>query len=51
MGGGCSTHVRNETWGNLKGRDHLQDLDVDGRIIICEIGWEGKLWTDSAGSG
>jgi hypothetical protein len=21
-------------WGNLRGRDHLEDLGVDGRIIL-----------------
>jgi len=21
-------------WGDLRGRDHLEDLDVDGRIIL-----------------
>jgi hypothetical protein len=21
-------------WGDLKGRDHVEDLDVDGRIIL-----------------
>jgi hypothetical protein len=33
--------------GNLKGRDHLEDLSVDGKIIlewIREIGWEGVDW-------
>jgi len=40
MGGACSTYGRKGEvytglwWGNLKERDHLEDLDVDGRIIL-----------------
>jgi hypothetical protein len=33
--------------GNLKGRDHLEDLGVDGKDIrmdVREIGWEGVQW-------
>jgi hypothetical protein len=31
---------------NLKGKDHLQDLGVDGRIILKLIFKEdGKVWT------
>jgi hypothetical protein len=32
---------------NLKGRDHVEDLDVDGRIILqCILGtYDGKVWT------
>jgi hypothetical protein len=26
--------------GNLKGRDHLEDLDVDGKIILEYILWK-----------
>jgi hypothetical protein len=36
MDGECSMHGRNETCtliGNMKGRDHLEDLRVDGKII------------------
>jgi hypothetical protein len=33
---------------NLKGRDHSEDIGVDGRImlewILPEIGWEGVDW-------
>jgi len=29
---------------NLKGRDHLEDLGVDGRIVLEEIGWGGMVW-------
>jgi len=39
-------------WGNLRERDHLEHLDIDGRIILkCifkrrEVGWGGMglLW-------
>jgi len=24
-------------WGNLKERDHLEDLDIDGRIILTLV--------------
>jgi hypothetical protein len=40
MGGVCSTHGRDEKfrqyfgWKKLKGRDHSEDLGVDGRIIL-----------------
>jgi hypothetical protein len=39
MGRICSTHGRDEKfildfgWKNLKRRDHLQNLDVDGKIL------------------
>jgi hypothetical protein len=30
---------------NLKGRDHLEDLGIDGKIILEWItGWEGVDW-------
>jgi hypothetical protein len=31
-------------WGHLRGRDHLEDLGVDGEIILSWIlkTWEGK---------
>ena len=37
-------------WGNLRDRDHLEDLRVDGRIILnlwsrSEIGaWTALMW-------
>ena len=32
-------------WDNLRERDHLQDLDIDGRIIFkWEVGWGGVDW-------
>jgi hypothetical protein len=30
-------------WGNLKERDHLGDLDVDGRIILR---WIFREWDE-----
>jgi hypothetical protein len=40
MGGAHNIHLRDEKcaqifWlGNLKGKDHLEDLGVDGRILL-----------------
>jgi hypothetical protein len=40
MAGECSTYERHGKfiqyfdWKNLKGRDHLEDLDIDGEIIL-----------------
>jgi hypothetical protein len=40
VGGACNTHGRDEKWikklwsVNLNGRDHLEDLGVDRRIIL-----------------
>jgi hypothetical protein len=38
-------------WGNLRERDHLEDLDVDGRILLKwtfnkwdEEAWTGLIW-------
>jgi hypothetical protein len=32
---------------NLKGRDHLEDLNVDGKIVLEWILWKlgGKVWS------
>ena len=38
-------------WENLRERDHLEDPDVDGRIILRylqEVGCEGMDWIDVA---
>jgi hypothetical protein len=37
-------------WGDLRERDHLQDLDVDGRGILKWIkwDWEDMDWSDMA---
>jgi hypothetical protein len=36
--------------GNLKERDHLGDLGVDGRIILTWIfgKWDVRIWTGSS---
>jgi hypothetical protein len=40
MGGACGTHGKDETciqysgWKTLKGRDHSEDLGIDGKIIL-----------------
>ena len=39
-------------WGNLRKRDHLEDLGLDGRINtktdLQEVGWVGTDWIDLA---
>jgi hypothetical protein len=53
VGGACSTHGRDEKYitkflsENPKGRDHSEDLGVDGRSILkCILGKVGgKVWT------
>jgi hypothetical protein len=38
-------------WGNLRERDHLEDVLVDGRMILKKIkedGWGDTEWTDLA---
>ena len=34
-------------WGDLRERDHLEDLGVDGRVILNWTfkTWAGKAWT------
>ena len=38
-------------WGNLRERDHFEDLSIDGRIILRKIfrkwdvgAWNGSIW-------
>jgi hypothetical protein len=36
----------NERWGTLKERDHLEDIGVDGGIILnMSSKWDGEAWT------
>ena len=53
MGGACSTYGgRGDVlMGKLEGRDHLEDPDVDGRIILQWFfgKWDGGMdWIDLA---
>jgi hypothetical protein len=52
MGGGSSTYEGDKRvlWGNLRERDHLEDLRVDGRITlewILKMGGRGLHWSGS----
>jgi hypothetical protein len=40
-------------WGNLRERDHMTDLGVDGRVILKWIlkKWDGEIQTRPSGSG
>jgi hypothetical protein len=29
---------------NMKGKDHSEDLGVDGKMDLWETGWEGVGW-------
>jgi len=59
MGGACSAYGERRGgcigswWGNLRERDHLEDTDVDGRIILRGIfrKWDVGHGLDRAGSG
>ena len=54
MGGACSTYRgKGEVytgfwWGNLRERDHLEDPDEDGRIILRWVfrKWDVGAWTE-----
>ena len=54
MDGSCSTYGGAEVyagfwWGNLRGRDHLEDQGIDERIILIRIfrKWYVGAWTES----
>jgi hypothetical protein len=53
MGGTCGTYGGDEVhvgfcWGNLKEIEHLEDLDVDGSIVLKSVLKKsiGRAWTD-----
>jgi len=55
IGGACSTYGGEEKCvqglgGNLRGRGHLGDIDVDGTIILRWISrkWNLGVWTGSS---
>ena len=56
IGGACSAHVGEERritgfwWGNVRVRERLGDLDVDGKIILRWIfrQWNVGVWTGSS---
>jgi len=41
MGGACSAYGGEESWGNLREKDHLGDPGEDGKIILR---WILKKW-------
>ena len=44
-GGGGRREVNSGFWwGNLRGRDHMEDPGVDGRIILNCIFWKWDGW-------
>jgi len=58
MGGACSTHGRRQKLENLKRGYHLEELSVDGRIILKLISekrgrklWTGFIWLRIGTSG
>jgi len=50
MYGGIGEAYRGLCWGNLRGRDHLGDPGVDGRIILRWIfrKQDVRVWTGSS---
>jgi len=59
MGGACGTHGEEENYtevlggGKLRGRDHVEDLDINLRIILKWIfeKWDGRYGLDLTVSG
>jgi hypothetical protein len=59
MGGTCSMYGGQERWvqgfggGKVRGRDHLEDLGVDRKIVLKWIfkKWDGEHGLDFSGSG
>jgi len=56
MGGACSTYgeeggaYKGFWWGNLRERDHLENSDIDGRIMLRWVfkKWDVGTWTGSS---
>jgi hypothetical protein len=50
VGGVCSMYGVQERvwWGNMRERDHLEDPDVDGKIILI---WISRKWDVEALTG
>ena len=50
MGGACSACGEEVRWGNLRERDYLEDIGVDGRIILRWIfrKWNVRAWAGSS---
>ena len=50
--GGQERCIQGLGWGNLRVRDHFEDLGVDCSIILKkdlkEFGWDGMNWIDLA---
>jgi hypothetical protein len=59
VGGACSTYGDREDlhrgfwWGSLRERDHLEDPNIGGRIILKRrFKWDESMeWIDLAGEG
>jgi hypothetical protein len=48
VGGACGTYGGQERFclGDLVERNHLEDLSLDGKIILKWMGWGGMNWSD-----
>ena len=54
MGGACGREIDiGIWWGNMEERDHLENLNIEGRITLKfvlkkEMRWEGVEWINLA---